>query len=49
MQGHKTPSSGYIGRPDFSISRTIGSFNNNDGKKAKRLETTTLQLHHAFL
>ena len=34
MQGHKTPSSGYIiGRPDFSISRTIWSFSNNNGKK----------------
>ena len=31
--GHKTPSSGYIGRPDFSISRTIWSFSNNNGKK----------------
>ena len=32
--GHKTPSSGYIGRPDFSISRTIWSVSNNNGKKA---------------
>ena len=38
MQGHKTPSSGYIGRPDFSISRTIWSFSNNDGKKAMGLD-----------
>ena len=34
MQGHKTPSSGYIGRPDFSISRTIWRVSNNNGKKA---------------
>ena len=38
MQGHKTPSSGYIGRPDFSISRTIWSFSNNNSKKAMRLD-----------
>ena len=38
MQGHKTPSSGYIGRPDFSISRTIWSFSNNNDKKAMRLD-----------
>ena len=38
MQGHKTPSSGYIGRPDFSISRTIWSFSNNNGKKAMGLD-----------
>ena len=38
QKGHKTPSSGYIGRPDFSISRTIWSFSNNNGKKAMRLD-----------
>ena len=38
MQGHKTPSGGYIGRPDFSISRTIWSFSNNNSKKAMWLD-----------
>ena len=38
VKAHKTPSGGYIGRPDFSISRTIWSFSNNNSKKAMRLD-----------